>query len=115
MGTDVLCSVKGSLLHKMFAGKHELKKDKSGKVYIDRDGNTFLLLVNYLRNERKSIPMFETFTQYCFFEKELEFWGMKYDLERLRRKNKNDLILYKPKDEDINCSKLANAFDSIHL
>ena len=108
MGTDVLCSVKGSLLHKMFSGKHELKKDKSGKVYIDRDGNTFLLLVNYLRNERKSIPMFETFTQYCFFEKELEFWGMKYDLERLRRKNKNDLILYKPKDDEINNSKLAS-------
>jgi hypothetical protein len=47
---DVLCSDKGSSLEKMFNGKHEHKK-VDGKVFLDRDGETFRHLLNYLRNE----------------------------------------------------------------
>jgi hypothetical protein len=47
---DVLNSDQGSSLQKMFSGKHE-HKVIDGKVFIDRDGDTFKTLVNYLRNE----------------------------------------------------------------
>ena len=47
---DILCSDKGSNLEKMFSGKHE-HKVIDGKVFLDRDGETFKTLINYLRNE----------------------------------------------------------------
>ena len=28
-----------------------------GEIFIDRDGKTFEMLLNYLRNERKIIPL----------------------------------------------------------
>jgi long-subunit acyl-CoA synthetase (AMP-forming) len=47
---DVLTSDKGSNLEKMFSGKHEHKMIDD-KVFLDRDGETFKTLINYLRNE----------------------------------------------------------------
>jgi hypothetical protein len=47
---DILTSDKGSSLEKMFSGKHEHKM-VDGKVFLDRDGDTFKTLINYLRNE----------------------------------------------------------------
>lgn len=46
---DVLRSDKGSNLDKMFSGKHE-HKIIDGKVFLDRDGETFKMVINYLRN-----------------------------------------------------------------
>ena len=51
----MLCSVPGSTLEKMFSGMHELRKvDES--VFIDRDGETFQNLLNFLRNDRRVYP-----------------------------------------------------------
>jgi hypothetical protein len=49
---DVLKSDKGSDLEKLFSGdfKHKVI---DGKVFLDRDGETFKQVVNFLRNERK--------------------------------------------------------------
>jgi len=54
---DVLTSVQGSLLQKLFSDMHDLKK-VDGEVFLDRDGKTFETLINYLRNERKVFPEF---------------------------------------------------------
>ena len=54
---DVLRLVPGSTLHMMFNGLHELKKIDD-EVFVDRDGETFLHLVNYLRNNRTLLPEF---------------------------------------------------------
>lgn len=54
---DVLRSVPGSTLAKMFSDMHELKKVDE-EVFLDRDGRTFETLVNYLRNDRKVFPEF---------------------------------------------------------
>jgi hypothetical protein len=51
--------VKNSQLTKMFSGMHELKKVDDA-YFIDRDGATFLQLINFLRNDRKIYPEFET-------------------------------------------------------
>lgn len=54
---DILMSCKGSILEKMFNGLHELKIIDN-EVFLDRDGQTFTYLVNYLRNNREVMPDF---------------------------------------------------------
>lgn len=41
------------------------------KVFLDRDGETFKLLINYLRNEQELEPEFDTKNQEVMFYKEL--------------------------------------------
>lgn len=57
---DLLTAVKGSLLSKMFSGRHDVPKNAKGNVFLDRDGETFLTLVNYLRNYRRALPKLDS-------------------------------------------------------
>ena len=70
---DVLRLVPGSTLEKMFSGMHELKKIDE-EVFLDRDGQTFQHLVNYLRNDREVFPEFMDRNDEIHFFKELDFW-----------------------------------------
>ena len=79
----MLCAVKGSLLEQMFNGSHDISVKQDGKVFLDRDGETFLSLVNYLRNNRQVFPKFVSKDEEQMFTKELEFWDMKEDLAKL--------------------------------
>ena len=72
---DVLQSVEGSKLAKLFSEMHELKKVNE-EVFIDRDGKTFETLVNYLRNSRKVFPEFENKNEENMFHKEVNYWGI---------------------------------------
>ena len=72
---DVLRSVPNSLLAKMFSDMHELKKINE-EVFLDRDGQAFQTLVNYLRNERRVFPEFPDKKSEKNFFKELHFWGI---------------------------------------
>jgi hypothetical protein len=49
---DTLTSVNGSLLQKMFSGKHNLKIDQNDVIYLDRDFKAFDTMIKYLRSER---------------------------------------------------------------
>lgn len=63
---------------------HELKKvDQS--IFLDRDGKTFQTLINYLRNERKIYPEFESQNEQRLFSEELNFWGIKDDRQEEKR------------------------------
>ena len=55
---DTLTEVPGSLLEKMFSGKHDLKIDHDDVIYIDRDFKAFDAMVKFLRNHRKVYPKF---------------------------------------------------------
>jgi len=72
---DILTLCEGSILEKMFNGMHdnELKKVDE-EVFLDRDGKTFLNLVNYLRNDREVFPDFMDHNDEIQFLKELDFW-----------------------------------------
>jgi len=72
---DVLCSVEGSTLAKLFSDMHELKK-VNDEVFLDRDGETFETLVNYLRNDRKVFPEFNDKNSENMFYKEMHYWGI---------------------------------------
>mgnify|MGYP000029086770 FL=1 len=82
---NLLTSVRGSLLAKMFSGKHEVPTDDRGNIFLDRDGETFLTLINYLRNHRKELPKFDYIQQEELFLKELEFWELDEDYERMKK------------------------------
>jgi hypothetical protein len=55
-----------SMLAAMFSGRHELEKDDDGRVFIDRDGELFKYVLQYLREgelaacsaEQRSFSMF---------------------------------------------------------
>ena len=90
----MLTSVPQSSLSKMFSGLHDIKK-VDDSIFLDRDGKTFQSLVNYLRNDRKVYPEFDSSNDQRLFTEELNFWGIKDDrLEerRLEQKFPNEIV-----------------------
>ena len=90
---ETLTSVEGSLLEKMFSGKHNIrgKEQENKSVYLDRDFRTFEYMINYLRNGREVYPQFESKAEQDLFEKEIEYWGIKTfneDFEERQLKSK---------------------------
>jgi hypothetical protein len=45
-----LTSVPGSMLEAMFSGRHAVEEDDEGRVFIDRDGSAFKLVLEFLRS-----------------------------------------------------------------
>ena len=60
-----------SVLAQCFNGRIKLPK-KNGKFFIDRDENSFLLLLEYLRNSK--YPIFSNLIEENNFFQELNFW-----------------------------------------
>ena len=90
----MLTAVPQSSLSKMFSGLHDIKK-VDDSIFLDRDGKTFQSLVNYLRNDRKVYPEFDSSNDQRLFTEELNFWGIKDDrLEerRLEQKFPNEIV-----------------------
>lgn len=72
----------------MFSGLHDLKKIDDS-IFVDRDGSIFQALINFLRNERKIYPQFDSINDQRLFTEELQFWGIKDErLEEKRYENK---------------------------
>ena len=62
----------------LFSGNHSLKK-YNGRYFIDRDGDTFIKVIDFLRND--TLPNFENDEQKLHFFEELEYWQIpKYKL-----------------------------------
>ena len=59
----------------MFSGRHRIK-EYNDQVFLDRDGKTFEFLINYLRNTKSELPIFESEDQARLFSTELDFWGI---------------------------------------
>jgi len=57
----------------MFGGKVVVPKINN-RVFIDRDGETFALIISFLRNGR--LPIFDSKEQQKKFMNELEFWNI---------------------------------------
>ena len=73
---DVLCYVPGSHLHRFFYSEDIEKKMINEEVFLDRDGATFLNLVNFLRNHMTLLPEFMDKNEEIQFYKELDHWGI---------------------------------------
>jgi hypothetical protein len=70
---STLCTVPDSALATMFSGRHQLTLH-NGRVFIDRDGKTFKMILNYLRSMK--LPLFDHKSIEAAFYEELDFWGI---------------------------------------
>lgn len=68
---STLTKYHASLLASMFTSCNKLSMLK-GKVFIDRDGEPFTKMINYLRTGL--IPIFSSKVQEQAFKNELEYW-----------------------------------------
>jgi BTB/POZ domain len=55
----------------MFSGRHQIQKH-NGKIFIDRQGESFINMINYLRNGK--FPIFRDKNEEINFLEELQFW-----------------------------------------
>ncbi len=78
---ETLTAVKGSLLEKMFSERAHLTQE--GPVYLERDGIGVKEVLNFLHRGRQHLPIFPPTQELELFRKELEFWELFEDLERL--------------------------------
>jgi len=56
---SLLCSVPGSVFEAKFSGRHEIKVDEEGCVFMDIDSEVFTWIVRYL-NRKCVVPQIET-------------------------------------------------------
>jgi hypothetical protein len=68
---------KDSTLAAMFSGRHRLSMH-NGRVFIDRDGETFCQVISYLRTGK--IPIFESKIKDNAFFEELDYWQIPLNL-----------------------------------
>lgn len=76
---STLCTFSDSTLAMMFSGRYKLTKH-NGRVFIDRDGEIFCLMINYLRTSK--VPIFESKAKESAFFEELDYWQIPLSLFR---------------------------------
>eukprot|EP01116_Phalansterium_solitarium_P004676 TRINITY_DN15738_c0_g1_i1.p1 TRINITY_DN15738_c0_g1~~TRINITY_DN15738_c0_g1_i1.p1 ORF type:complete len:335 (+),score=120.07 TRINITY_DN15738_c0_g1_i1:146-1150(+) len=88
---STLLSHPDSMLSALFSGRHTLPKDSSGAVFVDRDGQLFRFVLNYLRTgrapARHDMTPFE-FEQLCC---EADYFNLPGLLELLRSKDQRNI------------------------
>ena len=76
-----------STLSLLFNDKSKLQI-YNGRIFIDRDGQSFMNLIFYLRNNK--IPLFENEKEKKNFFDELEYWQIPYK-NKEKKKIKNNI------------------------
>ena len=67
---------KKSFLAKMFVNGDSYKPlvQEDGRIFIDRDGESFLHVIDYLRNGKKNLPEFRGMRERKLLFRELDYW-----------------------------------------
>lgn len=70
---------KESFLGKMFMSGDQYKPliQEDGRIFIDRDGESFMHIINYLRDNKKTLPEFRGMRERKMFFRELDYWQIK--------------------------------------
>jgi len=66
----------------MFSGNHEISKH-NGYVFIDRQGEAFINMINFLRNNK--YPLFKDKNEEINFFEELNFWQIPVNDKGIRK------------------------------
>ena len=69
---------KKSFLSKMFSSGDNFKPlvEDDGRIFIDRDGEAFMHVIDYLRNGKTMLPEFHGNRDRRNFFKELNYWAI---------------------------------------
>jgi len=73
---ETLLRVPDSLLSRMFSGRHKVKVNEDGRVFIDRDGTYFGMILNFLREPEKLKIKIKDRNDLEEFKAELDFYGL---------------------------------------
>ncbi|XP_068311964.1 FH protein interacting protein FIP2-like [Pyrus communis] len=114
-----------SMLAAMFSSRHTLRKDKKGHVFIDRDGEHFRHILNWLRDGE--IPKLED-SQYAELVKEAKYYLLldlvdgildvldsKEDTASDADFTRTDVIKYIHSQKSCRCSSNKNYFQGVNL
>jgi len=71
-----LTSVPGSMLEALFSGRHQLDLDKNGRVFIDRDGETFKQVLKFFRSPQ-SFVWPESAREIAELHAEFDYFGLR--------------------------------------
>lgn len=80
---DTLTHYRDSMLGAMFTGQIPMLRDKSGHVFIDRDGKIFRYILNYLRSNSLDLP--DGFSEVALLRREADFFQIRPLLEEIRQ------------------------------
>lgn len=71
---QTLCKERGSILEDLFSGSYELRCDTAGVCYLDRNGDAFALVLDWLRSDRVRASL--TPVERELLGEEAKFWQL---------------------------------------
>jgi len=74
-------SQRGSLLESMFSGKHPVETDQSGRYFLDRDPETFKLLISFMRSPDQFSLLGLSAREVAMLKAEFAYFQMEWTLE----------------------------------
>lgn len=98
-----LCKYPESMLGAMFKGDIPAWKDQHGCYFIDRDGNIFKYVLNFLRSSRLSLP--KDFKDYDLLVSEADFYQIQPLIE----------AVYAAREEELNLTEDTHYLEVIEV
>lgn len=75
---DTLCKQPGSFLDSLLSGREVVGRDKRGRIFLDRDADSFRTILNYLRGDEANVPLPSSLQESESLAREADFYGIRF-------------------------------------